>query len=189
MKFLIFLLLLLEIGIAHALPSCAFQKFDFSMNDIGSSLTVSPPGRNDDLFIVNVKARSDDDYTGRLLIFDNQCDLKYIQKLEYYPLSVFILDDGISDIVFNLMQSGDGTYMLDAYYLSSTDATRVIVEAASNPFRPMFTNDPNTSAPIVKTYNRFSGICEIYKFNKSQKQYTKTKSNKTCKFSNSKYCC
>lgn len=183
------LLFLLESGAVHAFPDCAFRKFNFTVNDIVSSLTISTLNRNADVFIVNVKPKDGADYVGRFFIFDGQCNAEYVQKLDYYPISVFILDDGFSGVIFNLMQSGDGTYILDAYYLSETNVSKIINEATSNPFRPAFVNDPDASAPTVKTYNRFYKICDTYKFNNKKKRYIKNKSNKICKFNNNEYCC
>jgi hypothetical protein len=183
MKYLIILLFFLKIEAAYAIPLCAPQKFEFSMNDVISSLVINSSDDDDKyIFAVDLKAKSNSNYTGKLLFFDNGCNLKYIEKLDYYPISIFALDDGASGVTFNLTQSGDGTYILYAYYLNDSNIIKIIDGAASNPTRPMFLNDPNVSAPMIKVYNRFSKTCETYRFNKKYIKYINSRSNKICKY-------
>jgi len=177
MKYLItIVLLLLKIEVGYAIPLCAPQKFNFSIENIVASLSISPPGRSSNVFFINIRARPSDDYIGKALIFDDKCSLIYSQKLDYYPISIFSLDDGVSGVIFNLKQSGNGTYMLDAYYLEDSKATKIIADAVSKDSRPSFIDHPNSSsAPYVKVC--FGG-CNLYKFDNKNKRYVKFQSNK-----------
>jgi hypothetical protein len=177
-KYLIAVVLLfLKIETSYAIPLCAPQRFNFSIEDIIASLAMSPPGRDDDVFIINIKAKPSDDYTGRILIFDSECNAIYNQKLDYYPISIFSLDDGVSGIVFNLKQSGNGTYMLDTYYLERSKANKIMADIVSKDTRLSFIDYPNSSlaAPNIKVC--FKG-CDIYKFNNQYKRYAKLQSSK-----------
>jgi hypothetical protein len=169
-KHLIALLLFFSIRIAYAIPLCALQAFDFSIEDVAASLAISPPGHDDNIFFLNVSAKTGSDYIGKILIFDDVCNLLYNKKLEYYPISIFSFDDGTSGMVFNLKQSGNGTYMLDAYHIQNSLVTQVMTDVPSKKSRPSFIDYSNLSltAPDVKIcFNE----CNVYRFNDKEIKY------------------